>query len=743
MSIRYNQKSQTFIICTQKTQYVFKVVAGKYLVHCYYGSKSDSLDYSYNVQALSFSPAIKEAEIPRFSLNDAPLEFSYFNSGDYRCCSLRIRGKNGDSSTLFEYNGYEIIDGRVNIEDFPNARACKDTETLVISLLDKVTDCELKLYYTVYPEYDIISRYFALTNKGNMDIKVEKAMSICLDLPDHCYDALTLHGCQTTEMNIQRSSLRYGNFSITSRRGASSHDFNPFMAIVSKDATEEYGDVYALNFVYSGSFLNEIEVNAQGNTRISMGLGEETFAYTLTSGECFRSPEAVMTYTADGIGDMSRKMHCFIRNTIMPRECFKHRPIVLNTWEACYYKINEDILLSLSSIARKCGMDMIVLDDGWFGKRDDDTSSLGDWILDKRKFPNGLKYLSDKIHAENMKFGIWIEPEMINYNSQLYKNHPEWCLVCKGRQPTLSRDQLLLDLCNPDVLEYLKDIFKKTFAGIEIDYFKWDFNRNASEYGSTFLGCEQQDEALFRYQKGAYELLFWFKKQFPNTFIETCSGGGGRYDLGMMAFSSQIWASDNTTAKDRLRIQYGCTLAYPAAVMSCHVSDPRNVSDVLNALDYKYKVAIGGMLGYELNLIECSEEIKNEISGQIKFYRNIEDLIKTGYLFRLISPFENSTETAAYYYSDKECNADKICLFHMQNFPYYKRDISWHMDLIPQKVNMLKIKSADPSAVYFERLSGQSYRGADLISGIPIRASESGECGRIYLFERKEIRNNG
>lgn len=739
MSIRYNQELQTFTIYTRKTQYVFKVVGGRYLVHCYYGAKSDCLDYSYNVQALGFSPMIDDVGITRFSLNDAPLEFSYFNSGDFRCCSLRVKGENGDSSTLFTYKGYKIIDGKAVIEGLPNARPDSDTKTLIISLVDEVTDCELNLYYTVYPKYDIISRYFSLTNKGNKDIKIEKAMSICLDLPGRNYDTLTLHGCQTMEMNVQRSSLAYGNFSVTSRRGASSHDFNPFIALVSKNADEESGEVYAFNFVYSGSFLNEVEVNAHGNTRVSVGLGTETFGYTLKSNECFNSPEAVMLYTDNGIGDMSRKMHSFIRDTIAPQEICKYRPVVLNTWETCYYNLNEDILISLARRAKECGMDMLVLDDGWFGKRNDDTSSLGDWILDTRKFPSGLKLLSERIHECGMNFGIWIEPEMLNYDSELYKIHPDWCLVCKERKPTMARHQLLLDFCNPDVLDYLKETFSNTFKNVKIDYFKWDFNRNASEYGSGFLSPEQQDEALFRYQKGLYELLFWFKEQFPDVLIESCSGGGGRYDLGMMAFSTQIWASDNTTATDRLRIQYGSTLAYPASVMSCHVSDPRESADVANALDYKYKVAIGGILGYEFNIAECSEEFTNEIAGQIKLYRKIEDLIKTGYFFRLVSPFENPMEAAAYYYSDKKINADRVCLFYLQNYPYSDRNISWYMELIPQKEYFLKIKTVDPDAVYAETLSGKSFRGRDLISGIPIRASKSGEYGKIFLFERKSV----
>lgn len=736
MSITFEQETKRFTLTTNNTQYVFKVVGGQYLIHCYYGYRSGSLDFSYDVQALSFSPEIKGTEIPRFSMNDAPLEFSYYGTGDYRCSSLRVKGKHGDSSTFFKYCDYEIFKGRKEIEGMPYASATEDTETLAIYLEDEITKCLLTLYYTVYPSHDFITRYYTLENQGEQSVKVQKSMSICLDLPGHDYDVMTLYGCQTTERNIQRHPICYGNYSIGSRRGASSHNFNPFMALLSKDATEEIGEVYAFNIVYSGSFLNEVEVDAQGNTRVGIGLGEENFAYTIQSTEQFHSPEAIMMYTPNGVGEMSRKMHAFIRDTILPKEVTKNRPVVLNTWEAFYFDINSDKLLKLADEGKKCGIDMLVVDDGWFGTRNNDSAGLGDWYPNLEKIPEGLKELACKVKQKGVKFGIWIEPEMVNPDSDLYRAHPNWCLNCKERTPSLARNQLVLDLCNPQVLEYLKDSFTRVFQDVDIDYIKWDFNRTLSEVGSPYLTVDMQDEAFFRYQLGVYDLYFWFQKTFPNVIIENCSGGGGRYDLGMMALSTQIWASDNTDPIDRVRIQYGSTIAYPAGVMSCHVSEPGNTEDRMQILDYKYKVAVGGILGYEFNVLEADEEIKQEIERQIVFYRQVEDLIKEGHLFRLVSPFENSAEVSSYYYADKEEDAEQIFLSYLQNFPYQRRDVSWHMELKPQKVYTLKVKAADKNATYLEQISGQLYAGYDLRQGIQIRMSEKGRYGKLMLFEK-------
>ena len=409
----------------------------------------------------------------------------------------------------------------------------------------------------------------------------------------------------------------------------------------------------------------------------------------------------------------------------------------MNTWEAFHFDIDSDMILKLADEGKECGMDMVVVDDGWFGQRNGDTAGLGDWYPNPKKFPNGLKQLVKDVHKKGMKFGIWIEPEMVNPDSELYRAHPDWCLNCKERIPTLSRNQLVLDFCNPEVLEYLKASILKTFEGVDIDYIKWDFNRTLSEVGSPYLSKDMQDEAEFRYQLGVYKLFFWLRENFSNVMIENSSGGGGRYDLGMMAVSTQIWTSDNVGAKDRVRIQYGSTIAYPASVMSCHVSEPAENEKYMSNLDYKYKVALAGMLGYELDIFKVDSEVKEEFKQQILFYRNVEDLIKEGHLFRLISPYEDVAEVSSYYYADKEENAERILLSYLQSYPYQKRDISWRMDLLPQKVDRLRMKAADVKATYLEVLSGKYFSGADLQNGIQIRMSESGKFGKLMLFEKQ------
>lgn len=732
MAIIYDKCKKIFALETLSTKYVFKLVDNKYLIHCYYGQKVDDLDLSYNVQAFTFSPLIENVGIPRFSLNDAPLEFSYFGSSDFRASSLKIKNANGDSCTLFKYKEHKIVKGKKTIKGLPYAKNLKDVETLELYLEDEVSDCKLTLYYSVFPQYDVITRYFTVSNKGKDTVKIQKAMPICLDLPGHDYSALTLYGCQTTERNIQYVPLHYGNYSIASRRGASSHNFNPFLALLSQGANEESGEVYAFNIIFSGCFLDEIEVDSQGNTRVGIGLGEENFAYSLKEGEEFFSPEGVLAFSAKGLGGLSRKMHSFIRDSILPPDNFTQRPIVLNTWEACYFDINENLLLDFAKKSAECNIDMVVMDDGWFSGRNNDKAGLGDWHPDKKKFPNGLKGFVSEM-KKSIMFGIWIEPEMVNPDSELYRAHPEWCLRCKNRESLLSRNQLVLDFCNPAVLDYLKKEFWETLGDVGIDYIKWDFNRNLSEVGSDYLSPEMQDEAMYRYQLGVYELLSWFKEKFPNAMIESCSGGGGRYDLGMMAYSTQIWTSDNTSAEDRVRIQYGTSIAYPSCQMSCHVSEPKE--DMKN-LDYKFKVAIAGMLGYEFNILKASQPVIDEIEKQIAFYKYVEPLVKQGELFRLISPFENSAEVSAYYYADKEENADRILLSYLQNFPYTKREISCLVDITPQKVYQLKISSADSSAVYREYNTGNQYSGSDLRVGIPIRMNIFGETGIVMLFEK-------
>ena len=726
MSITFNEIDKLFVISTNNTEYAFKVCHDRFLVHLYYGEKGKS-NYDFKANYRSFSPYLPNVG-EGFSLNDDFIEFPFYGSGDFRATSLKLRAPAGDCCTSFVYKSHEIISGRKIIKGIPCARAQEGTETLVIHMADEVTGCLLNLYYTVFPKHDIISRYFTLENAGKETVKIEKAMSLSLNLVGHDYDMISLYGAHMEERTIQRSAVVMGNQRIFSRRGASSHQFNPFMALVGKDTDETKGDVFAFNFVYSGNFLDEVEVDQNGHTRVQVGLGDEDFGFKLEAGESFEAPEAIMMYTPNGLGDMSRKMHSFVREAIVPRDPMEKRPIVLNTWEACYFDIDQQKLIDFAYEGVKYGMDMLVMDDGWFGARNHDRAGLGDWFTNTEKFPDGLAVFVDKVKASGMKFGIWIEPEMINPDSDLYRAHPEWCISCKDRTGSLSRSQYVLDFANPAVLDYLKKSFNETVDGVAIDYIKWDFNRHISEPGSPYLPADRQDEATFRFMLGVYDLFYWFMETFPNVMIENCSGGGGRYDLAMMSVSTQIWTSDNTAGRIRPFIQYGSLMAYPSYVMSCHVSNPMVVEDYMNLIDYKFKVALAGMLGYELNILHMGDDVKNEIKKQTAFYRSVEKLIKFGDLYRLVSPFENNG-TAAYYYvstpDSGENYADRILLTYLQN----------------EGVNdgstiTLKISEADANATYKDSVSGETFSGKELNDGINFKMYENNMHGNLWLFER-------
>ncbi len=704
MSITFSRNEQTFRLTTKNTLYFFKLHNG-IPVHGYYGKKRGA-DVPEKVEIphgyLSFSPYTEENTL-YFSYDYHALEYSYFGSGDFRTTSLRIKNGDGNSVTGFKYVSHKIIKGVVDISPIPTGRPDDKTQTLDIKLIDVTTNCELHLYYTVFYDCDVITRRASVKNCSKCDVVVEKLMSCCLDLPGNDYDTITLSGSHGYErMGYNRTPVFDGNLSITSRRGASSHQAHPFMAVCKKDADENHGEVYGVNFVWSGSFLCECEVDQRHNTRVQMGLGAENFTYRLTPNETVHAPEAVLTYSPNGLGTMSRNFHSFINNHIVPEKAKERRPVVLNSWEAFYFNIDENIMVDFAAAAKECNMDMVIMDDGWFGARVNDKAGLGDWYHNPDRFKNGLKPFIEKVKATGVKFGIWIEPEMIQIDSDLYRAHPDWAIGCPNREQSLSRSQLVLDMANPDVVDYLKNIFKKTFGGLPIDYFKWDMNRHISEPGSAYLAAEDQGSMEYRYMLGVYSLFDWFVKEFPDAMLENCSGGGGRYDPAMMYFCSQIWTSDNTMAWDRTYIQYSSQLIYPASVMSCHVSNPRGD---LAVLDAKYKVATQGILGYEFNVLNTSDEVKDEIRQQVAQYRTFDHLIQNGTHYRLASPYE--TDYSAWYYDlDDEY---LLSIIHTDG----KRVIGKK-----KKFTKLAIKSADKSATYVDTLSGKTYTGEELRSGI-------------------------
>ena len=714
MAIRYIKDSKKFVLNTKRTTYAFDVFNDRYLRHVYYGKRTKDPQPA-PLYGISFAPYLDRYGHPG-SPDSVPCEISFFGSGDFRANSLKLVGADGTGVTDFAYASYRIFKGRRPIDGLPFAREDDKTYTLEITMLDEVTGCKLLLYYTVFEKYDVISRYMVLENRGATQVKIERCMSAELVLNRSDLDMISLYGGHNQECFYQRVPLHHGLQSTYSNRGASSHQYNPFMALCAHNATEERGEAYGFNFVYSGSFVNEVELDQINNTKVTMGLGGDCFAYTLERGDVFASPEVVMTYSAQGIGQMSRNFHGLIRNNLMPKISLEPHPVVLNTWEACYFNIDAEKLVAFAKEAKKCGFDMLVMDDGWFGQRNHDRAGLGDWYENKDKFPRGLAAFVKDIQDTGIKFGIWVEPEMVNPDSDLFRAHPEWCLHVEGREPLMSRNQLVLDMSNPQVVEYLMDMFDKTFEGIDVDYFKWDMNRHLSNVGSCALPPEKQGEVWFRYMKGVYRLFDWFAVRFPNAVIETCSGGGGRYDLGMMPYGIQIWTSDNTDPYHRTTIQASAMTAYPATTMSCHVSDPHGD---MKSLDYRYKVALGGMLGYELNILEMSDAVKTEIAKQIAEYKTFDEVMRLGDYYPLASP--HKYDYSAYYYT----YGDTVVMTVIEK-----------ADCKAGKTKLLKVKTADSNACYTDVRTGKTYAGAELQKGISVSLTGVRDTAHLFIFKR-------
>ncbi len=719
MSIRFVSSDTRFILHTARTTYAFDVLDGHYLRHLYYGKRTADIPAA-PLPLVSFAPYVA-AQGPTHSPDVLPAEISFFGSGDFRATALKITGADGTGVTDFHYEGYRIHRGRNcprDLDGLPSARADEKTESLEIFMLDPVTGCRLTLCYTVFPAEDIISRFLRVENGGEFPVSIDNCMPLELYIPRMDMDRISFWGHHPMECNYQRNPLHHGIQAVYSRRGATSHHHNPLFFLCDRKADETRGACYGFNFVYSGSFLDEVEVDQLNGTKVLVGLGSENFNYRLESGETFVSPEAVMTYSAAGTDRASNNFHRFVRGHILPPYAVETpHPVVLNTWEACYFDINEAILLDFAEKAAGLGFDMLVMDDGWFGARNHDRAALGDWFENREKFPSGLGSFVRAIRKKGIKFGIWVEPEMVNPDSDLYRAHPDWAIRVPGREPLESRQQLVLDMSNENVIDYLMDIFDRTFRDVPIDYFKWDMNRHLCGVGSAALPPERQGEVAFRHIKGTYRLLSYFRERFPDAVIETCSGGGGRYDLGMMCYGMQIWTSDNTDPYARTFIQASSIMGYPAATMSCHVSDPHGS---LDSLDYRYKVAVGGMLGYELNILRMSDEINATIARQIKAYRTFEHVIRLGEYRSYASP--TKYPYAAHSYSLPESGEILLSLIEKAGCPAG----------VTKRIRV----SADKQATYTDKLTGKCYSGEELARGLVLSLTGKPDSAQIYYFKK-------
>lgn len=641
--IRFMEEQQVFWLDTPNTSYVIGISDGKYVGHIYYGRRIEggNLRYLLREEEPPFLPSGNAREKVSF-LDSFPMEYSFGGTGDFRESCIDIMTEEGQQGLELWYVSHSIYQGKKHLEGMP-ATWGETCDTLEIVTKDAVTGIEAVLSYSVFTDMDVITRSVRVRNTGEAPVWLNRVLSACIDMEAEDFELLTLHGSWARERHMHYRDIGYGSLVTESLRGESGHQDHPFLGLVSKDCTQTSGQAYGMHLVYSGNFLGKVQKNQFDRIRAVIGLHPEYFCWKLNSKESFQAPEAVLVYSQCGIGKMTRTFHDLYRTHLIRSEWKdRERPVLINNWEATYFDFDTDKLLCIAREAAKAGIEMLVMDDGWFGHRDSDNSSLGDWYVDERKIKGGLRLLSDEIHELGLKFGIWFEPEMISPDSELYGQHPDWVLHTKGRTPSLCRNQLVLDLSRPEVVDYIYDRLKDILTSAKIEYVKWDMNRPITDMGSAYLPADRQGEVSHRYMLAVYELQARLNRDFPGLLLENCSGGGARFDPGMLYYSPQIWCSDDTDGVERLSIQEGTQLLYPLSAIGAHVSDcPNHATGRNTPFDTRAKVAMAGTFGYELDITEIPEADRKEISSQIALYKKYGSLIREGDYYRLASYREN------------------------------------------------------------------------------------------------------
>ena len=648
INIFYNEKDKAFKLRANNTDYMMKVCEEGYLAHVYYGNKvpDEDLTYLLRLDESPFTPATNDRDRASF-MDTLPFEYPCFGVGDYRESAFKIMDANGMSTCDLRYVSHKMYEGKPKLEGLPATFATEESgcSTLEITMYDKYADIEVVLIYTAFDKLDVITRSAVITNKGEKPFKITRALSACVDFDTDKMDMITLNGSWARERAVERCRLHHGKQLVDSCRGESSHQNNPFVALCDNNADEDKGEVFGFNFVYSGNFYAQAEVTQHKKTRFLMGINPLDFQWLLEKGESFTCPEVVMVHSDEGIGKMSRTFHDLYRNNLIRGEYKdKRRPILINNWEATYFNFDTDKLIDIAKEASKLGIEMLVMDDGWFGHRDSDNSSLGDWFVYEKKLKGGLKYLVDEVNKLGMKFGIWFEPEMISPDSELYKAHPDWAIQIKGRPLTLCREQYVLDYSRKEVRDHVYGMMKKILDSANIEYIKWDMNRQLTEVGSATLPAERQRELWHRYVLGVYDLMDRLTTDYPHILLENCSGGGARFDPGMLYYSPQIWCSDDTDAIERLKIQHGTSMCYPCLAMGAHVSDcPNHTVGRNTPFKTRGHVAMVGTFGYELDVTRIPQEDRDAIPAQIKEFNKFNKLVRTGDHYRIGNMFEDNT----------------------------------------------------------------------------------------------------
>ena len=649
-------ENQRFHLRNKFFSYVIEISREKYLLHRYWGRPLKDFRNSAPLQKIDrgFSGQLADFENERtFSLDVVPQEYPVQGHTDFRVPAYRVELENGTNISELNYSSYKIIDGKPALKGLPASFG--GGQTLEIELRDACENFTVYLSYTIFEDSPVLARSARFVNTGNNKIKLQNTASAAIDFVDNNFDIINLYGGHAAERTIQRHKLQRGIFEISSTRGASSHQHSPFIALARPDATEFTGEVYAASLIYSGSFSAKVEAEQFGTTRLVIGLNPDVFSWTLEPNEEFQTPEVALNFSADGLNGLSQGYHQFYREHLL-RGKFKDkiRPILVNNWEATYFDFNEEKIISLADCAKDLGLELLVLDDGWFGKRNDDNSSLGDWFVNTEKLPHGLKGLADEVHKRGLKFGIWVEPEMINVDSELYRAHPDWILHVPDYKPGYGRHQLILDLSRADVCEYVLDAMRKVFSAAQIDYVKWDMNRHMTESFSAKLPAERQLETQHRYILGLYDIMEKLVTEFPDILFESCSGGGGRFDAGILYYMPQTWTSDNSDAVCRLSIQAGTGLAFPIVTQGAHVSVvPNHQVGRMTTLQMRNFVAMAGTYGFELDITKMPDADKSEIKKYVELYKEIRTTIQLGKFTRLLTGDKDGNEYAWQFTDDK------------------------------------------------------------------------------------------
>ncbi len=708
MPIKVNESQKEFHLFNDKLSYIFRVMekSGQ-LEQLYYGKQirhRASFNHLIEREPRAYSTSLFEGEHTS-SLEHIKQEYPSYGTTDFRMPAHQIEQANGSRITNFTYKGFEIFKGKPTLEGLPATYVEHDDEadTLRVTLEDSLLGCTLILSYTIYNEMGAICRSAHFINKGSETFYLDQAMSTSVDLPDSNYEMVSLTGAWGREAHVETRQLAKGLQAVYSKRGASSHVHNPFLALKRASATEHQGDVYGFSLVYSGNFLAQVEVDAFDVARVTMGIHPDHFKWKLAPGETFQTPECVMVYSDQGLNGMSGTYHTLYQNRLV-RGVWRdrERPVLINNWEATYFDFNEERIVGIAGTAKALGVELFVLDDGWFGNRNDDTTSLGDWFVNYDKLKSGIKGLSEKVTALGMRFGLWFEPEMVSPNTKLMTDHPDWVIETPGRCRSHGRNQFILDFSRDEVVDHLFDLMNDILKDAHITYIKWDMNRSMTEPFSKGLPADQQGEFFHRYLLGVYRLYERLIEAYPEILFESCAGGGGRFDPGMLFYAPQGWISDDTDAVERLKIQYGTSMVYPLKSMGSHVSAvPNHQVGRKTSLQARGNVALFGTFGFELDLNTLTSEEKDIVRDQIAFFKENRNMLQNGSFYRLLSPFE-SNEVSWMVASADQTEA-VVCYFKVlakPNDKYYR----------------VKLQGLDPEKKYRLEGKGSTHYGDELMN---------------------------